>query len=731
MTDSLTVNDTTLTLKIPADDHTIVNGDVQTDSNKHCRTNDSSSNNDNGSNLPDIDMILQSISKKKMGSYSMSASFNNLGLSSLISATNQLIDNSSKSIHASNDIHRRPFDKTTLKQQDIVQNVTPITYVSVKDYDAYLQHSHQSLDSPTTRNSPKSRGSPSSRNVPPSSVGIPTSPIRPLSMPSDRYHPITPKCDINTRNSHNVQQQVNYLKPSSVKTYILGLLTDPMKASERDEVLKSSGFINIFQRQLNDSTVISRELCANTIIRIQQLLNGSANVDDFSLQCICLAYEELHRVTQVNDKLHKTICTTEVEKNKLVNDKIEMEYDIRVKSANAIKKSFQALKKISAKRDETRKLQQERKEKKQQRQLSSKLNEEYDRKISTSHANHELHRRRADEIVSMKEKGLADAYDRNEKKYQELMHKRDEDTMKNMELALLKKDSKGTQRMKVAAKAEEDFIERAYTTMKMKDDKFELRYNEYIEQQREYYVKQNNKHNLLEYKAEHNRKMIEVEKQAKIKMMSKRREKSDTYHHINTIIADDRPTALHRIKEKLIESNNQERSKSSIGGTVPDSSALNQTPGPGDYDPKCQNTVRGGYMASSRVAVRPKSTPSPLDYYVDSNKSSQNSIKGTLPFTIRGKTDVDCTLLVASKLPGVGAYNISTSLKPDKRGNLNLRGSIPFQGKGISDLDYRILAASKSPGPGTYNLCSPISSSKSPYAPLVHDIERRMDLSNI
>jgi hypothetical protein len=64
----------------------------------------------------------------------------------------------------------------------------------------------------------------------------------------------------------------------------------------------------------------------------------------------------------------------------------------------------------------------------------------------------------------------------------------------------------------------------------------------------------------------------------------------------------------------------------------------------------------------------------------------------------RGKTDVDWTILSASKLPGVGQYNISSRPKTSP--------AIVLTKKGTTQLDLIIKRAAELPGPGDYDILS-------------------------
>merc|ERR1711871_1542250 len=108
--------------------------------------------------------------------------------------------------------------------------------------------------------------------------------------------------------------------------------------------------------------------------------------------------------------------------------------------------------------------------------------------------------------------------------------------------------------------------------------------------------------------------------------------------------------------------------------------------------------AKGGYMASSRVPETISEVPGPGHYETDPANIDgvEANIAGTIKFISRGKTDVDWTILNASKLPGIGQYN---PVLP-----ANSQRSVKLIGKGKSQLGEIITRASKIPGPQDYNL---------------------------
>ena len=99
-------------------------------------------------------------------------------------------------------------------------------------------------------------------------------------------------------------------------------------------------------------------------------------------------------------------------------------------------------------------------------------------------------------------------------------------------------------------------------------------------------------------------------------------------------------------------------------------------------------------MATSRANDRRNENPGPGHYALEQKDGREGS--GAVPFAGRGKSDVDWTILTASKLPGVGQYDLEKSSQ--------LRGGAKILGKGKSELEKVILDAKRMPGPGDYEL---------------------------
>ena len=123
------------------------------------------------------------------------------------------------------------------------------------------------------------------------------------------------------------------------------------------------------------------------------------------------------------------------------------------------------------------------------------------------------------------------------------------------------------------------------------------------------------------------------------------------------------------------------------------SDSVDATPGPGEYYKPHTAAPRGGFFASSRNEQPLNDYPGPGTYEV---APKTVKLSGVVPFLPRGKTDVDWTVLTASKLPGVGQYNIASRPRTSP--------SIRFPKKGNSHLDLIIKRAAELPGPGDYDL---------------------------
>jgi hypothetical protein len=196
--------------------------------------------------------------------------------------------------------------------------------------------------------------------------------------------------------------------------------------------------------------------------------------------------------------------------------------------------------------------------------------------------------------------------------------------------------------------------------LKRKTDAFEQR-RAYLKEEQNREMKY--KDEILaanEYRAEQKRRILENEKTSKVKIEVAKRAKSEAVHTLRKYIAESRPLALHKMTVSL----------QPAGLPPPDMS-----PGPGEYDPTPQ-TIRGGYMASSRRPDPINTNPSPFDYEINTSPPSRGvKVRG------RGKTDLDWTIALASTLPGVGEYNLTPI---DTRASASMPAASPAGGRAKS-----------------------------------------------
>ena len=93
----------------------------------------------------------------------------------------------------------------------------------------------------------------------------------------------------------------------------------------------------------------------------------------------------------------------------------------------------------------------------------------------------------------------------------------------------------------------------------------------------------------------------------------------------------------------------------------------------------------------------PNDNPGPGHYQVNNNTCGGRGGTGCVPFSGRGKTDVDVLVQMSKKLPGVGQYDVEGGGSKSKR-------AVTLLPKGTTELDKVISRATKLPGPGDYNL---------------------------
>ena len=194
----------------------------------------------------------------------------------------------------------------------------------------------------------------------------------------------------------------------------------------------------------------------------------------------------------------------------------------------------------------------------------------------------------------------------------------------------------------------------------------------------------------LQFRSEQRRRMID-EKKAAEQMLGRIKQSKETV--IATARAEvntQRPIRLNRIYAEQLKKN------ATTAGSM---ESLEATPGPGTYfkDQASKAIVcLGGYMASSRVESMPNENPGPGHYQVNNDAGGGRGGTGCVPFSGRGKTDVDVLVQMSKKLPGVGQYDVGGGAKSKR--------AVTLLPKGTTELDKVISRATKLPGPGDYNL---------------------------
>lgn len=242
-----------------------------------------------------------------------------------------------------------------------------------------------------------------------------------------------------------------------------------------------------------------------------------------------------------------------------------------------------------------------------------------------------------------------------------------------------------------AMKAEEDDLNEKIRKIDLKDGRF-AKTSETLTRHRE--RERLEKHAKLVqhlFRAEQRRKMIDDRREAEQEFGRIKTAKEAVVAASRTETNAQRPIRLNRIYAEELKKGN------AASGNL--AAPLDDTPGPGTYfQAKTAKplTCKGGYLASSRVEPPPSEVPGPGHYEISDTQSKKKSGSGCIPFMGRGKTDVDWTIATASKLPGVGRYNIQS-----KSGS---KRSVTLTSKGTSELDKVISKAKKLPGPGDYNL---------------------------
>jgi hypothetical protein len=270
------------------------------------------------------------------------------------------------------------------------------------------------------------------------------------------------------------------------------------------------------------------------------------------------------------------------------------------------------------------------------------------------------------------------------------------------------REKKKTDNKKTYAKEnEEHFKNKALNSLKLKDAKFESSYTNTLANSAQ---KKSNRANLdaiMEFHTEQVRRIFDMENDAKLKLISVQQQKIDALQEINSELKNVRPIVLDKI-------NRLQRTGISLN-------EINGTPGPGTYELATKLNSRGGQFGASRKEQRPSTTPAPG--YYDQEQDIPLNVGGAIPFMGRGKTDVDLLIYTASKLPGVGQYNLSPTTSATSSPVRSVKnGAIPFQSRGKTDIDRLILDSSKLPGVGAYNLDSSRPKSRAKVLNLVSDL---------
>ncbi len=195
------------------------------------------------------------------------------------------------------------------------------------------------------------------------------------------------------------------------------------------------------------------------------------------------------------------------------------------------------------------------------------------------------------------------------------------------------------------------------------------------------------KDTMLSFRAEQRRMMLEAKKKAEMELGKIRQTQEAVIAAVRRKTDAQRPIKLHAIYAEQLRKQHAE--------SKGEEDSLDTTPGPGEYFKNITKKISpgGGYMASSRPETMYSDVPGPGHY---SNAEPSGTGTGCIPFMSRGLTDVDVLTRRASKLPGVGQYNVS---KKGRSGR-----SVKLTSKGTTQLDRIIDNASKLPGPGDYNL---------------------------
>ena len=248
------------------------------------------------------------------------------------------------------------------------------------------------------------------------------------------------------------------------------------------------------------------------------------------------------------------------------------------------------------------------------------------------------------------------------------------------------REQKILEKIQYAAEIEKKVTAERAEVLESKDTRFERTIAMQEEEMEEVVNRRKVKDTVLSFRAEQRRMMLDAKRQAEMELGRIRQTQEAVLAATRRKTDAQRPIKLHAIYADQLKKQHLEN-----GG---EEEAL-PTPGPGDYFKNITKKIApgGGYMASSRPESQVSDVPGPGHY---SNEEVTKAGSGCVPFQGRGKTDVDITQLRASKLPGVGQYEVS---KKSKSGR-----SVKLTSKGTTQLDRIIDNAKRLPGPGDYNL---------------------------
>ena len=297
-----------------------------------------------------------------------------------------------------------------------------------------------------------------------------------------------------------------------------------------------------------------------------------------------------------------------------------------------------------------------------------------------------------------KEKIKADFKERNEMletkvfdhlaQVEEAQELRLEEERRKHEVRAIQREQIITQKSVYAAESERKKTEERALKLMEKDESYEQRFEMAKIEHEENVDMRRTKDSLLSFRAEQRRAMLDAKRKAEQELGLIRQTKEAVVATVRRSMDRERPIKLNKLKADQL--------RASLDAGELNEEPLAPTPGPGEYFKDLQKKInpRGGYLASSRPETLPNENPGPGQYSLDDKK--KKALPGAIPFMGRGKTDVDWTIMTASKLPGVGQYELKNKSKSKR--------SVKLNGKGTSQLDRIITKAKTLPGPGDYNI---------------------------